>query len=281
MACSAWARDIFVDNQQGDDHREGLFQSATIEGDGPVRTIAKALRLARAGDFIEIANTGLPYREAISLTGSRHSGSASGPFVINGNGATIDGSASIPPEAWEHLAGDVFAVQPHVLGYQQLFINGEVGVRRDSRSGDPAPPSLGPLEWCFWDARILFRAEDRMLPPDYELSCCRLPVGITLYYVENVIIRDLQLQGFQIDGVKVHDAVRSSRLQNLTCRHNGRSGICVAGSSRAELVGCKLAGNGTAQLRTEGHSHTWLTESGITADTAPAIDQAGGQIFER
>ena len=49
--------------------------NAKSQGDttGPVRTIAKALRLAQAGDRIELAKSEQPYRECVSLVGTRHS----------------------------------------------------------------------------------------------------------------------------------------------------------------------------------------------------------------
>ena len=147
----------------------------------------------------------------MSLTGKRHSGGLAGPLVIEGRGAVLDGSVPIRDEQWEHLSGDVFACRPARLGYQQLFLAGRAVVRRPVERHGSAAPSLEPLEWCFWRGQILFRVEEGQLPEMYQASCCGLQTGITLYYVHDVIIRDLLVQGFGVDGVAVHD--RSLRLQ--------------------------------------------------------------------
>ena len=57
-------------------------------------------------------------------------------------------------------------------------------------------------------------------------------MGITLYEVRNVVIRDLIVQGFQLDGINAHDGVFDALLKKVTCRGNARSGICVGGASR-------------------------------------------------
>ena len=94
-------REIFVDNLSGNDRFNGQQPRGTAELFGPVRTIARALRLAGAGDVILLAKNKEPYRESISLVGSRHSGTAKDPFVIRGNGAILDGSVPVPARAWE------------------------------------------------------------------------------------------------------------------------------------------------------------------------------------
>ena len=39
-----------------------------------------------------------------------------------------------------------------------------------------------------------------------------MQVGVTLYEVRHVIVRDLVIQGFQLDGVNAHDGVRETTL---------------------------------------------------------------------
>ena len=95
---AAAGRDIHVSNIAGDDTFTGRVSQSVAGRSGPVRTIGKALRLAQAGDRIVVANTGQPYRESISLVGTRRSGYSQQPFSIEGNGATLDGSVAVPPE---------------------------------------------------------------------------------------------------------------------------------------------------------------------------------------
>jgi len=277
LAAGVAARDIAVSNAAGDDRRDGRTAAIT-DFAGPVRTIGKALRLARPGDRIVVENTGQPYRETLSLMGRRHGASPIGPLVIEGSGATLDGSVGIPAQRWKHHAGDVFTYQPARLGHQQLFVGGRPALRRPARWSDVAPPPLEPLEWCFWQGTIYFRVEAGRLPHDYELSCCGLQTGITLYSVQGVLIRDLVVRGFALDGVAVHDVVRDARLARVTSRDNGASGVSVRASSLVELDHCTLGGNGTSQLRVDDFARCWLYECELTADTAPAIELTGGRV---
>src|SRR5208282_6483065 len=121
----ATAREIFVDNTGGDDKNNGLH--AQNQGDtlSPVRTIAKALRLARSGDHIVLANSGQPYRDCIALVGSRHSGAARlMPFILDGNGATLDGSEPVPSDGWTFYRDNIFRFHPKTLIQPVLFLNG-------------------------------------------------------------------------------------------------------------------------------------------------------------
>jgi hypothetical protein len=278
LAAYSAARDIYVSNAAGDDRRDGADARAPLARHGPVRSISKALRLAQSGDRIIVENTGMPYRETLSLTGSRHSGSPIGPLVIEGGGATLDGSILIPPDLWKHHAGDVFWYQPARLGQQQLFVNGPPAIRRPLAQSAVSLPPLEPLEWCFWQGKIYFRVERGRLPGDYIMSCCGLQTGITLYYVSDVLIRDLIVQGFAVDGIAVHDVVRETRLERVTSRANGGSGVSVRGASWLELDGCLLVDNGRSQLRVGDFARLWLYDCKLIDTTAPAIQREGGQV---
>ncbi len=79
------------------------------------------------------------------------------------------------------------------------------------------------------------------LPLHYRLSYAKQPVGITLEHVHDVRIVDLVVQGYQRDGVNVHDGVLDALLGGLTLRGNGRCGIAVGGSSQVVVEGCLIA----------------------------------------
>ncbi len=278
LATVAAARDIYVNNVSGDDRMEGGAARGVSGIRGPVRTIAKALRLAQAGDHIILANTSEPYREAIGLMGSKNSGLPGFPFVIEGNGATLDGSKGVPADAWKYHGGDVFCFRPEKLGFQQLFTRGRPAVRHPTTPADVTLPSLEPLEWCLSEGRVFFRVEEGRLPDDYELSCCHERVGITLYHVEGVVIENLIVQGFQLDGVNASDVVRDVSLSGLTCCGNGRSGIRAGGASRVDIDNCVLADNGQAQLLCEDYSRTHVNDCQLIANTAAALVLRGGSV---
>jgi hypothetical protein len=275
---AAPARDIFVDNVNGDDRRGGTLPISQGESGGPCRSIAKALRIAKPSDRIIIADTGQPYRESISVQGGRHSGTGDFPFEIIGNGATLDGRISLADNDWEYVAANVFRTRPPLMSYQQLFLGDAVAVRRFVTAGKF--PRLEPLEWVLLEGWIYFRVEEGKLPQSYDLLCCGEQAGITLYDVHDVIVSDLVVRGYQLDGVNCHDTVRRSDLVNVTCIENGRSGISIGGACRVRVDTCTAAGNGAAQMRVEGYCIVQTIGNVFDAATAPAIVREGGTIIE-
>ena len=254
LASSSAGRDIFVSNTGGDDRATGQSPRSQPDRSGPVATIAKALRLAAGSDQIVLADTGRPYRESISLVGGRHSGTTLQSLLIVGNGAVLDGSATVPADQWQHAGGGVYRFRPPRMGYQQLFIDGRPAVRVPVGHLAGSPPKLQPRQWCVFEGDIFFRAEKDKTPADYPLSYAALPVGITLYQVDHVGISDLTVQGFQLDGINALSDARNVRLSGVTCRGNGRYGLAVGGASQVEIDSCLLENNGTAGLFTAPYS---------------------------
>lgn len=299
LAAIAGARDIYVDNVAGDDRHEGRDPSPNASG-GPCRTIGRALVLAQSRDRVVLNDTGQPYRECITLHGPRHSGSAETPFVLLGNGAVLDGSRPVPEDAWENVEGDLYRFRPERMSYQQLFLNDRPLRRVPVDNNVLRLPKLEPLEWCLFDRHIYLNLTKpkvglpsrdssdiperndlenwRYLPQQYNLSYAGHPVGISLFDVRNVVVADLFVQGYQLDGINAHDKAFNASLIGVTARGNGRSGISVGGASRVKVAESLLGNNGAAQLRTEGYSITEVTNCEILAATAPAIVRDGGEV---
>ncbi len=276
LAGDVLAVDLFVDNQGGDDRNNGQATRTVTRGHGPVRTIGKALRLARAGDRIVInPNGGEPYRECITLQGGAHSGFGDIVLEIVGNGAVLDGSLSLAAADWEVIGEDLYATRPPKMSFQQLFLAGQPAARV-KLSGD-AIPQLEPRQWSLWKGQIVFRTDPGRIPSSYDPSCCGHPVAITLYEVHDVVIRDLSIRGYQLDGVNAHDNVWRCDLVGIQATENGRSGFSICGSSRVRLDGCSASGNGAAQVRTEGYSQTQIVAGTFDETTAPALVQEGGK----
>jgi len=272
------AREIYVDNVNGDDRQGGHLPQVQGEGGGPCRSISKALRIAQPSDRIVVANTGVPYRECLTIQGPRHSGDDNFPLHINGNGATLDGTMSLADAKWEYFRGETFRTRSARMSHQQLFIDDQPAVRRQPAAGQT--PKLGPREWCLVDGWLYFACDQDRLPQAYNLACCLHPVGVTLYNVHDVIVENLNIRGFYLDGVNCHDNVTRSDLLGLNTSHNGRSGISVGGASRVRIDTCAAAGNGVAQIRTEGYSVVMLVENKLDATSAPAMVKEGGTIVE-
>ncbi len=275
----ALARDIYVNNMAGDDRYSGERPDNSAGTVGPVRTIAKATRMAGPGDRIVLAANDEPYREAVSLVGLKHSANVLSPLVIEGQGAILDGSLPVPPSAWEHFASDVYRCKPDRLGHQMLLVRGFPAVRHPTTSFSGVVPPLERLEWNLTGGYLYFRVEPGQMPDAYQPACAALQTGITLYHVQGVEVRDLIVQGFQLDGINAFDAATDVRLIGVTARGNGRSGISVGGSSRVEIREALVGDNGVAQLRTEGFSKTQVVDCDLIGNTAPAEVVAGGQLW--
>ncbi|HZZ73707.1 MAG TPA: right-handed parallel beta-helix repeat-containing protein [Pirellulales bacterium] len=274
------ASDIYVDNVGGDDLLDGTAPTKPGDRIGPVRTIAKAVRISGAGDRIILQPNPEPYRENFTLFGANHSGlNSDHPFVLEANGAILDGSAPAPGLLWEHYQGEVFRFAPPRLAYQQLFLDGRPAVRRFFDNANGKFPNLQPKEWFLSDTYIYFRAEKDKLPGDYRLSYAAQQTGVTLYRVHDVAIFDLTVQGFQQDGICAHDGVRQTLLANVNCRGNGRAGIAVMNASQLDIADSLVGDNGFAQILFEGYSETHLTQCQILNNTAPPFVRRGGRLF--
>jgi hypothetical protein len=279
FAAPALARDIFVNNHGGDDRSIGASETPVAQL-GPVHSIRKALLLAQPGDRILLTNSGEPYREMISLSTGRHSGfSTSQPLVIDGRGAVLDGSAPIAAASWENFFGPVFRFRPPRMSYQQLFLDDRPLVRRHREPGTAELPQLEPLEWALVDGWIYFRAADGKLPGDYALACCALQTGITLYHVHDVVIANLTVQGFQLDGINAFDGTRDCRLTQVVARGNGRSGVTASGCAQLEILGSVIGDNGWAQLHVDAVALAAVRNTQLLPNTAPEIVRHGGRVF--
>ncbi len=269
LPSAAPARDIYVNNVAGDDRFDGTAPVTQGARMGPCRTLAHALKLADKGDRVILAATSRPYRESVTLQAGRHSGTAEHPFEIVGSGAVLDGSADVPEGIWKHVGDEVYRFSPPRMSFQLLYLDGRPATRVPIGPTDLGMPPLKPLQWCLFQRDVYFRPEGGRTPGSYRLEYCALPVGITMYEVRHVVIRDLIVQGFQLDGINAHDGVFDALLKRVTCRGNARSGISIGGASRVQIDECLVGGNGEAQLRTEGYSHTRLVGSRLLSDTAP------------
>ncbi len=278
MSVSSQASVLYVNNVHGSDLYDGSLAEGADNYSGPVRSIRRALRLARQGDRIVLANTGTPYREGVSFYGGRNSGLIGRPFILEGNGAVLDGSQPIPARAWRHFRGDVYRYRPHHLGHQMLFMDGKPAQRHPAPRTVEEVPDLAPLQWVDHGAYVYFRTEKGVRPDVYPLSHAVEGVGITLFQVRDVVVTNLTIQGFRIDGVSVFDDAHCL-LGGLICRGNGRSGVFVGGSSRAIIRSCLIGNNGKAELMTDGYSQTRVRDTELVKLGAPPVVRRDGLIL--
>ncbi|MEX0703000.1 MAG: right-handed parallel beta-helix repeat-containing protein [Planctomycetales bacterium] len=241
VACRA--AELYVDNAWGRDGYSGRSPRPTGRLDGPVRTIQRAIDLAQRGDRIIVADTGVPYFESLSLTGDRHSGFEGAELTILGNGATVSGARLVPPAAWGYRGENLWSFTPFRKGHYLLLLDGrpvpEVAVPSDA----PAPPDLPEGHWCAWRGTIHYRSGELEDPRERGFAFGYEGVGLSLYDVRHVVVRDLTFEHFRQDGVHAHDLCRDVSLIDVTSRENGRAGVAVGGTATVRVLGCRFAGN--------------------------------------
>lgn len=277
FSANAFARDIFVDNLAGDDRNNGSQPVAGAVGAGPLRSISRALWIAHAGDRVVLTKNAEPYREMVCLIGPRNSGFEETPFVIEGNGAVIDGSAMINSEDWDHAFGDVFKVRFRYMSTPLLF-EGEKPLPRIKIVSANDLSKLQVGEWASFGGKVYFRpAADRSLFT-YPLAGASMESGITLFQVDNVQIRNLTVQGFRIDGIAAPDAAEGVLLERVVSRANGRSGLSTGGTSKVVATESQMVENGIAAVRMEGLCKLKL--AGCLLAPVTTVDRKGGKLTQ-
>lgn len=277
VAANAFSRDIYVNNKTGNDRRDGFNKEGFTEKTGPVRSIRRALELARNGDRIVLLPTGIPFHESITLTRYNHSGSNDLPFVIEGNGAILDGTESLDPRVWEHESGDIFRFAPPVnnsdFQHFRLFDRKRPLTRVEPEPGATRLPELGPNHWTLFNGKVYFQAEPGKrpdAPEDYKFSYTSLFTGITLFHVEHVRIHDVTVRGFQIDGISAFNSAKEIVLDNVLCDNNGRSGLYIGGASRLYAGFCTFEDNLGDQVLSRPFSRATLYACRV--DPMPDVD---------
>jgi hypothetical protein len=235
---------IYVDNLRGNDAFDGGVPEPFSPEIGPVRTMARATRLARPGDVIEIANTGVPYREPISLTGRRFDGFDTAAFTVRGNGAVFDGSQPVPPTAWRQVEPNLFRFTPRRKGFYLLLSDeGPLPEVPPPPAGPAVLPEVPENHWSAFQGSIYLRTAPLVSPRDLPLRIAGGTTGLTIYDVRHLLVENLTFQHWRVDGVSAHDLCTDVTLRNVTSVENGRAGVSVGGSSIVTLDNPVVKGN--------------------------------------
>ncbi len=264
VPCSLSAENIFVNNMTGMDRNDGSAAETVGTFAGPVRTISRALQLAKSSDTIVLANSGSPYFDEVTIDGPRLSGTEARPFRIVGNGAVLSGAMAVPPEAWEEVGQDLWRVKPHRKGHYQLVRNGAAVSELRQAVGETWTelPELEENQWCVWKGAIYLHAEHNTDPGEQNFGIARGQCGITLHAARHIEISDLTIQHYRLDGINVHDRATDVTLSNVTLVENGRAGLTVAGSSTVRVDGAETRAN---------REHSMLIQEAARADVHDAV----------
>lgn len=293
---NAEAKTVYVNNAMGDDRFSGEREDFDVVQAGPVRTIARATELARQGDTISLADTGVPYQECVSLTNKNASGiNAEYPFILEGNGASLDGRVTVDSRQWEHFKeiykpvkdnpseyqGDIFRLHvakyyPNAVCYCMLFVDSMPVQNKTAEPMESPVGQLNELDAALFEGYLYFRPEKGKTPEDYKLEITSLRTGITLNHVDHVVIRNLIVQGYQLDGVALANSATNVVVEQCTIRGNARAGMSVGWGSDVQAKRILMCANAFSEVLTLPYCRVKLEKSRLSGDYGkPWIDQSG------
>jgi hypothetical protein len=250
-----YGRDIFVNSSTGDDKNSGFNEHDSGLQNGPVRTIRQGLKLVRRGDRLILDPTE-PYKESITLSGKNVSGrNETDTFIIEGRGATLDGSEPIPIELWQFYKDNIFRFKLTLtninITYFHILKDGKPMKRIKVAADAVKLPELESESWCIFRGYVYFQTDGKKSPMfagDYNLTYSERKSGVSIIQAANIKIHDLTIQGYQLDGISAINGATNIILDNVTCCMNGRSGLAIGGASSVAAGYSQFSGNCTTQV---------------------------------
>jgi hypothetical protein len=240
-------RSLHVDPTRGDDTQDGVAQ--------PVRTIARAVKLAQPGDTIHL--TPGTYSESADLS-TKH-GLPGQPITLDGHGAVLDGSEPVRSADWESLGHGLFKkvnliprMDPAILGRWFFLWNGKMNRMSRSSKGPSAPlkspGDLQPQEWTYVQSEDAFYLR---LPDGQDLDAARIRYPLRANAVAlgghgaNLVVRNITGTHVYNDGYNIHGAQRACVFENIAAIECGDDGFSAHEDAECAIDGFVSIGNST------------------------------------
>jgi hypothetical protein len=228
----AWARDFYVEPDRGVDSADG--------SSGPLRTIARAVALAGAGDTVHLAARAEPYRESVALRS--RAGDTGRPLIVDGHGATLSGAEPLRAAEWvaagpglfrNNTLYATFADGDFAIQRMYFIFNGQMQRMGRTSKGPKqpfkAPQSLAAGEWTFVPGTSVFYVR---IAPGQALADAHVEfpsrlngVGIHGKGNAHLVIRNLTVTHFLNDGFSIHHEAKNVRFENIGACENGDDGF--------------------------------------------------------
>ncbi len=240
-------RDLHVNQKTGDDSRDGVA--------GPVRTIARAIKLAKPGDTIHL--TPGTWHESADLT-NKH-GYPGKPITLDGHGAILDGSEPVRAADWESLGDGLFRkvklmrrMNAAIIGRWFFLWDGTMN-RMGRTSKGPSKPLKKPddlqdNEWTYVKAEDAFYIR---LPKNQTLEQAniRYPARSNAV-VESLsgsylVVRNITGTHVYNDGFNIHGAQKNMVFENIAAIECGDDGFSAHEDAECRIIGFTSIGNST------------------------------------
>lgn len=228
---------------------------------GAYRTIQQAVNAAQPGDVILLSPQDSPYYESVSFRNK--SGTTEKPIILDGQGATLNGSEALRPDEWEkteagHYRSTALSermrINDALLGRFSFIMNGSANrmgrTGKGNRTPFKAPGVLQPGEWTYVAEEKAFYLN---LAAGQELTSVRAPEranGVAFSGdCENIEIRNITATHVWNDGFNIHGRSRDIHFKNIRAIECGDDGISAHGD-------CHIAVNGfISQRNSTGMCH--------------------------
>lgn len=254
------ARNIHVDPRTGNDSSV----------DGPVKSIGRAIRIAKPGDTIHLLP--IVYRDYAGFYGIQ--GEPGKPIILDGHGATLEGSDPLDPQQWQEIKPGLFRcsdlhshLSPAVLGRWFFLINNKMVHMGRTSKGPSAPfkntKDLKPDEWTFIENTSKRKPDSTQIYGDFYI---RLPSGQKLSEANvfvptrsagvqfsnnkskhnaHLIIRNLTATHPYNDGFNIHGHCEDVLFENIRAIECGDDGISAHETAQYRVEGFVSIGNST------------------------------------
>lgn len=261
------ASDLHVDPTNGDDALDGATQ--------PVKTIARAIRLAQPGDTIHLRP--MTHRDWAGFFDK--SGEPGKPITIDGHGATLDGCDPLDPNGWVEVEPELFRhddllpLTDAIIDRWFFVMDGQLNRMRRCSKGPSEPlklpADLKPGEWTFVKDADRTKAARAgyingsfwlRLPPGQSLADAKIEVPVRTAGVlirgtsSHIVVKNLTATRPYNDGFNLSDS-RDCVFENIRAIDCGDDGISAHGECRYRVDGFTSTGNATGICDT-GHSET-------------------------
>jgi len=240
------AADLQVDPVRGDDAADG--RSA------PVRTLARAIRLAAPGDTIHL-QPGVVYSDS-AVFANKH-GEPGRPITLDGHGAILDGSEPVRAAEWEALGGGLFrksdlvpSLNDAMLGRWFFLWDGRMNTMGRTSKGPKAafkkPTELQPGEWTHADGAFYLRLAEGA---DLDAANIRYPARANAVSQagkgSHLVIRNVTGRHVYNDGFNVHGSQRALVFENIAAIECGDDGFSAHEDAECRIDGFVSMGNST------------------------------------
>ena len=261
------AGDLHVDPMNGDDANDGLTKS--------VKTIGRAIRLAKPGDTIHLP----PGRHRDWAGFFDKSGEPGKPITLDGHGATLDGCDPLDPKGWVEVEpglfrnDDLMPLTDAIIDRWFFVMDSKLNRMRRCSKGpsEPlkAPTELKPGEWTFVkDAErtktvrsgYILGSFWLRLPTGQGIGDAKIEVptrmaGVAMHgKCAHLVVRNLTSTRPYNDGFNLSDC-RDVLFENIRAIDCGDDGISAHGECQYRVDGFTSIGNATGICDT-GNSET-------------------------